>query len=168
MWLTYAVALWFSAVVFHALACRLSMPCGSVPRFLVVGSGSGLCLAWLVWDRYGILAPQTLSALLAYSFLCELYIFLSTTALYSVSATLLLALRHQQCTEKDLADIYDSSTMVSRRIERLLSVGLLCEVGGELRLTRNGRRLASRFVAIKQFLGHSLDLPDTGMERHRG
>jgi Mn-dependent DtxR family transcriptional regulator len=76
-------------------------------------------------------------------------------------------LRRPSSTYETVLQMYDSASMVSRRIERLLSVGLLVESRGELRLTPAGRRVAYRFAVLRKFFGHSTD-PDTAVERASG
>jgi hypothetical protein len=166
MWFLYALAFWLAAVASHALLCRLSLPLGTVVRFLIMGGAAGSCLIWVSFRPYGMWSPQTFPALSAYSFLCELYLFLITLVQSSISSNLLLILRDRSLSEKDLVDLYDSSRMVSMRIERLLATGLLSEAGGELRLTKHGARIATRFIVFKRFFGHPMR-PSCVMENRR-
>ena len=79
-------ALYFvAAVALHAIWCRLSTRLSVVVKFVLVGGATGLVL---IGHLIGIggLSTGTLAGALVYALACELYIFLFTLILSSVSA----------------------------------------------------------------------------------
>src|SRR6266567_6188643 len=102
MWFVSSLGFWFLAVTVHAVLCRLPLPFGAVARFFIAGTVAGICLSFLVCTSYGIYSSETFAALLAFGFLCEFYLFLSTLAMASISSTLLLLLRGKALQEREL------------------------------------------------------------------
>jgi hypothetical protein len=99
-------------------------------------------------------APQTWAAALVYAFCCELYIFLFTFALSSITANLLGRLSRCNMTDRDIEQFYDSRHMVATRLDRLVAVGLLEEGQAGLRLTTEGARMVSTFRLLRGFFRH--------------
>jgi hypothetical protein len=99
---------------------------------------------------------QILSSLLVYALICELYLFLFTLTISSVSANLLLALRRKALTEEELEEQYDSRKMVAQRLARLEAVGLLGRSGDTLRPTPSGLRATARWAAFRRFFRHPI------------
>src|SRR5262245_54257590 len=126
------------AVVGHAALCRTSLPLNVVTRFLIVGGVVGICLVWWLIGRYGAAAPETWAAALVYAFCCELYIFLFTFAMSSITANLLGRLSQSGMTDADIEQLYDSRHMVTTRLDRLVAVGLIQESSTGLCLTARG------------------------------
>jgi hypothetical protein len=160
MWLAAAIGFWILAIAGHAVLCRLRLPFGAVGHFLLAGLVSGAGLAWLACRHYGAWTPATVSALVAFAFLCELYLFLFTLAIASVSSTLLQTLGDRRLSEKEVIARYDAEGMVTTRIGRLLATGLLSESEGDLRVTRTGARLVTAFLRLKTFFGHPIAVDD--------
>ncbi len=167
MWFVYSLCSWFLAVTVHAVLCRLSLPFGTVARFFIAGSGVGISLSCFVCASHGIYSVETFSALSAYGFLCELYLFLSTLAMASISSNLLIRLKGNRLQEQDLIAMYDADRMVAVRIERLLAAGLLAEDSGRLHLTRAGTRIVTGFQRLRAFC-RDFERIDTGAERRGG
>jgi len=161
MWFAPSVGLWLLAVAAHALLCRRPLPFGTVARFLLAGLAAGAALVWLLERVYGIWSPETFAAVLAFAFLCELYLFLFTLVMASISTKLLLLLRERSLSEADVIAMYDSERMVSLRIARLLTAGFLRESASQLRLTTAGALLATRFLALRTYFGHPTVLDRT-------
>jgi len=155
MWFVTSVGFWLLAVAAHAVLCRLRLPFTAVGRFLLANLAIGTALAWLVCRSYGIWSAPTFSALLVFGFLSELYLFLSTLAVASISATVLLTLRNRSLSEEQLSVLLNGQRMVSLRVERLLAAGLLSESASQVRLTAAGTILGTRFLRLKAFLGHT-------------
>jgi hypothetical protein len=123
-------------------------------RFLITGGLVGAFLVWWLVGRYGIAAPQTWAAALLYAFCCELYIFLFTFAMSSITANLVARLSRCDMTDMDIEQLYDSRHMVATRLDRLIAVGLVTEHTGELRLTAEGRRMVRTFRRLRRFFRH--------------
>jgi ABC-type siderophore export system fused ATPase/permease subunit len=153
MWLLAVIVFFAAALLAHAITCRLPIPGNSVIRFLTVGSALGGGLIAVLLYRYGVSA-QLLAGVMLYAFACELYIFLFTLAMSSVSANLLVNLATHDMTQAEVDRRYDSASMVSNRIERLIVTGLLKETGQVIRPTAKGLRLLSAFDALRRFFGH--------------
>src|SRR6266542_3879192 len=127
MWLVGALFALMIAVGGHAGFCRVSMPLNVVTRFLVTGGLVGACLVWWLVNWYGATAPQTWAGALVYAFWCELYIFLFTFAMSSITANLVGRLSRCALTDTDIEQLYDSRDMVATRLDRLVAVGLVDE-----------------------------------------
>lgn len=137
------------AVAVHALLARL--PGGNpITKFLLAGGTCGLALAAHLLLTGGPLLAVA-SAVAIYAFACELYLFLFTMVASSISARLLLILRQRPLKTAEIQDLYEPRGMVERRLERLVAAGLLHRETGGYRVTERGRRLASRFLAVKGF-----------------
>jgi hypothetical protein len=148
-----ALAYFLAAVAAHAILARLDMPQNIVSRFLLAGIASGLMLIWHS-IRIAGLGVSSLAGIALYAFLCELYIFLFTFVISSVSARILFSMLSGPLSAGDLEISYDASGMVAQRLTRLKETGLLRDFDGALRLTQKGRRLHRAFLALKRFFGH--------------
>src|SRR3981189_2152975 len=102
MWLVGALLGLVIAVVGNAGLCRARIPLNVVTRFLITGSLVGVCLMWWLVNWYGVAAPQTWAGAMVYAFCCELYIFLFTLAMSSVTANLLTNLLRRNMTDADI------------------------------------------------------------------
>jgi hypothetical protein len=154
MWLASALLCMIAAVAGHAILCRAPLPPNNVLRFLIVGGLAGGGLVWWLVQSYGVAAPQMWAGLLSYGLLCELYIFLFTLAMSSISANLLANLLRRKMTDDDIGRLYDSRRMVASRLDRLVAVGLLNETSEGLRLTPKGARMVRIFHRLKGFFRH--------------
>jgi hypothetical protein len=154
MWFAGAFAGLMIAIAGHAGLCRASMPLNVVTRFLIAGGLAGVCFLWWLVDRYGMTAPQTWAAALVYAFCCELYIFLFTFAMSSITANLMGRLSRCNMTDADIEELYDSRHMVATRLDRLVVIGLVDEGPAGLRLTTEGARLARIFRRLRRLFGH--------------
>lgn len=154
IWLAGTLLLFVAALLGHALLSRMQMPPNIVLRFLLAGSVVGVGLVWWLYDKYGIAAPQMWGGLLLYAFCCELYVFLFTLVISSISANLLINLFLRDMTDADIADLYDSRHMVAARLDRLVSVGLLDESSEGLKLTKKGVQTVRIANRMKRFFRH--------------
>lgn len=153
MWLTMGIGFWVLALTAHAVACRLPRPGNSVIRFLIVGCLTGIALIATLASHYG-LSIYCAAGVLIYAFLCELYIFLFTLAISSVSANLLLNLSVRNMTQQEIDRRYESSVMVNQRIDRMVGTGLLEEGPKGAQLTLRGLRLFRMFDLARRFFRH--------------
>jgi hypothetical protein len=154
MWFVGAVLGLMIAVVGHAGLCRASIPLDGVTRFLIAGGVVGVCLVWWLFNRYGATAPQTWAGAMVYALCCELYIFLFTFALTSITANLVGKLSRCDLTDTDIEQLYDSRHMVATRLDRLIAIGLVVERPAGLQLTRKGARMARTLSRLRGFFRH--------------
>jgi hypothetical protein len=162
MWLSGALLLFAADVLLHAIVCRLPIPLNIVLRFAVVGGAIGIAWIWWLYSTYGIHEPQFWAGVLIYAFCCELYIFLFTLVIGSISANLLVSLSSHQMSTAEIDRHYDSGKMVAARIERLISVGFISETAAGLVITRKGKRTVRIFNLLRGFFRHpqlSFDRP---------
>ncbi|MGO8867114.1 MAG: hypothetical protein ACLQME_11490 [Alphaproteobacteria bacterium] len=142
----------------HALAGRLGLIANSVLRFLAVGSTVGLLLIlWLI-ARYGPLSAELITGVLAYAFLCNLYIFLFTFTLSSVSANLLSRLSRQPLGPDEVARLYSGRNMTEARISRLIQAGFLSAGPEGLALTAAGGRIVAVYERLRRLFKHGNDI----------
>jgi hypothetical protein len=154
MWFVGALLGVTMAVIGHAALCRAPVPLNGVTRFLLIGGLIGACLlSWLLY-RYGVTTPQTWAAAAVYGFCCELYIFLFTFAMSSVTANLLARLSSHDMTDGDIEQFYDSRYMVTTRLDRLVAVALVDEGPGGLSLSPEGTRLVRMFHRLRGLFRH--------------
>jgi DNA-binding HxlR family transcriptional regulator len=143
-----------AAVGAHAVACRLPLSGTSFGKFLGVGGALGLGLAGHLAAVYG--APvESLAALLVYAFVCELYIFMFTLVISSVSASILVTLDGSSLTEEEIGERLGGEAMLSLRIERLRAAGLLEATVTGYRVTDKGRRLLGAWRSLRRFFRHA-------------
>jgi hypothetical protein len=160
MWLVDALFAVVIAVIGHAGLCRAPIPLSVVTRFVIAGSVVGACLVSWLLGRYGAAAPQTWAGALVFAFGCELYLFLFTLAMTSVSSNLLSNLSQRDMTDMDIAQLYDSRQMVAARLDRLVAAGLLAERPTGLQLTAEGARMVRTFRRLRDFFRHPLPTYD--------
>lgn len=139
------------AVLLHALACRLPWGADRVTRFLITGGTLGIALLVTMTARYGLTALQTICAVLVYALLCELYIFLFTMTMSSISSNLLVRLAAGDLPAAEIDRSYDSRLMVTKRLDRLVATGFLRTSGERLELTTKGRRFVRVFGWLRGF-----------------
>ena len=153
MAIVLALAAFVLAVLLHGLAMRVSVRLDSVRRFLLVGIPLGVALVVVSLARFGPTIPGA-AAILFYALMCELYIFLFTLVLSSVSATMLIMLRQGPVQVSALASVYEPREMVNLRLDRLLKNGMVERAAGRLSLTGKGELLHRVFSSLRRFFGH--------------
>ena len=141
------------AVLLHGLAMRAPLRLDSVRRFLLIGVPLGVALVAVSLAGFGSTLPG-IAAILLYALLCELYIFLFTLVLSSVSATILIMLRRGPVQPSALASVYEPREMVKLRLDRLLKNDLVERASGRLAVTEKGERLHRLFSGLRRFFGH--------------
>ena len=163
--LTLALGL-YGAAALAAAAPSIALGAAILSYAAAVAVSSAATAAWtpiqwalnaaLTANPIGILvvALAALSAGLIYAFGCELYLFLSTFSLASISSNILAELRLGPLTEGELARRYASERMVRLRIERLLAAGLMVEADGAFQLTPKGAHLVGIFERLRALFGH--------------
>lgn len=148
-----AIAFFILAVIINACLARLQLPIGAVMRFIGVGAITGLGLGALLLERRGF-SPDAAGALLAYAFACELYIFVFTLSLASVSANLLLAFAREPMRRLDASVAFEGPAMVAARLKRMSLNGLLIVDDAGLRLTPAGDSTVRIFSRVRTFFQH--------------
>ena len=131
-----------------------------VIRFLVVGSVAGLALIACLAARYGLWSREAVAGVLLYGFLCELYIFLFTMTLSSISSNLLTLLLRGPMSDAEVSNVYDSRHMVEQRLQRLLGTGFLGRDGERLILTAKGARLLRMLRHFRAAFKHDAPIAD--------
>ena len=132
---------------------RAPLRLDSVRRFLLTGVPLGMVLVVVSLARFGPTLPG-IAAILLYALLCELYIFLFTLVLSSVSATILIMLRRGPVQPSALASFYEPREMVKLRLDRLLNNDLVERASGRFSVTEKGERLHRLFTGLRRFFGH--------------
>src|SRR5919112_4846399 len=115
MWLLLAAGYVVVAILLHALVTRLPLGVSSVARYVIVGGLGGLALAAHLVALYGPTTP-VVTALLLFALASEVYIFLFTLTMSSISSTILLTLRSGAIDEQALDARYSASYMVDSRL----------------------------------------------------
>ena len=149
MWLLLAVAYFAVAVGLHGLVTRLPLRVSSVARYVGVGSACGLALGAHVVALYGLTTPA-ITALLLFALASEVYIFLFTLTMNSISATILLTLRAGALDEAALDARYSALYMVDSRLVKLEANDFLRREGDRFRLTARGRGLVASFHRLRR------------------
>ncbi len=154
MWLVYPSVALAAAIGLNAAAIPLHLIDNAIVRFAVIAAGVGSFLFAGLYVFYGF-GIETVAAIFMYSFGCQLYVFLFTLVLSSVSVNIMLRLKRGTLTERQLNEIYDSATMAELRVNRLLKNNLVAYDSGRIAATTRGRRLASMFDRFRKLFGHS-------------
>jgi len=154
MWCVAAFLALMLAVTGHASLRGASVPLDVVARFLLTGGVIGAGLVWWLVSRYGVSATQTWAGAMVYAACCELYIFLFTFAMTSITANLIGKLSRRDLADTDIEQLYDSRDMVATRLDRLIAIGLVIERPTGLQLTTKGARLARIFYHLRGLFRH--------------
>jgi len=125
MWIIYSIMAFLLAVIAHAILVRTFPSTGKLALFLISGFLLGLLLITAITTKYSFFSIQLFSAVSIYSFLCELYIFLFSSLLSSISMNILSMLYAHRKESIDITKIYSGEKMVSIRLARLTKLGIL-------------------------------------------
>src|SRR5215211_4529751 len=149
-----AILAFVVAVALHAVVCRLPLKLSVVLKYVLVGGLVGLgLLVWLI-TTYGLSAP-TLAGLVTYALASQLYIFMFTLILSSVSAIWLRRLYRGSIDTATLAEAYSPAWMVDTRIERLADNDFLVRTANGYRLTEKGHNLMQTFGKLRRLFNHA-------------
>gem|GEM_PF-1939994 len=155
MWFIGAISAFVITVIAHAVLRRIKMTTGNITvSFLIAACLPAVILfSWLV-ARFGC-ASQAWAGLLVFCFLCQLYVFLITFAMASVTANCLVRLSQNQDPETKIDSLYESANMVDVRIDRLKAINLINETpSGLIRLTTLGEKAVHIFARMRNFFYH--------------
>jgi hypothetical protein len=136
------------AIFLHWLSQYFLRRTGSFVRFVMV------FLLVFCGSIYWHIATQTalddaIAALIWFTFLSELYMFLFSLSLSSLSVKMLQLLAKSARTRDALLSIYQPESMVAKRTERLQSSGLIEGEQNTFTLTPKGQRLVRFFDFIR-------------------
>lgn len=151
-WLVWAFGGFVLAVLGQSLILRSTALRNGVVAFVAAGMPVGLALMAVLLPNYP--RDRAWAGTLLYAFLCELWIFVFSATLSSVSANLMLHLRVCAMRRDEIDQLYDNRGMIQRRIGWLRRIGAAVEKNGRLMPTARGRRLASLFDTLLDFFGH--------------
>jgi hypothetical protein len=154
MWAVIALAALLSAIAVNAICARLQAFPHALLRFVsLAGIGAGL-LWFVLWTMYGA-GIELVAGLLGYALGCELYVFLFTLPLSSVSVNIMSRLRSTGLSDQQLEEIYGGSDMIRMRIDRLLQSGFLTSSHGLIQATSRGAYTTWLFLWIRRMFRHS-------------
>ena len=151
MWIIYSAAIFLLAVIAHAILIRIFPLTGRLVLFIISGSLLGLGLVALIVTEYRFFSVQLFSAISMYSFLCELYIFLFSSLLSSISMNILSMLYGHRKESIDITKIYSGEKMVSIRLERLTKLGMLKEEKQNHSITEKGIRFLHYMEKLQHY-----------------
>ena len=126
---------------------------GALTRVLIIFL-LGISTIVLLHVAFETPLEETLSATIWFAFFCELYVFLFTLSLSSISVKILHLLKQRPMTYAEVQTLYQPDSMVEKRFERLAIAGLIHHEGVDLRLTPKGKRLVFVFNTIRNVLHH--------------
>ena len=154
MWFAAALATFVMAIGTNFVLARSLFPGRAVARFALVGSvfGAGLLGGFSIKYTVGI---EPIAGFLLYAVCCELYVFLFTLVLSSVSANIVLRLKQGALDDHQLNNIYDSAHMIELRIDRLLRKKLLSSTDEQMQLTKKGKCFVLAFNFFRMLFRHS-------------
>lgn len=140
-----------AAVALHGLTGRIFG--SAMIRFLALAGPIGIFFLVHVGRETG-LSPELFAAMFTYGFLCELYLFLFTLCMASVSVNLIMFIDGGERDVSLLAERYDSTDMVQLRIDRLQATDLLRRDGDKFSLTPRAHFLVGMYRRLRVLFGH--------------
>jgi len=159
MWIIYVFLALALSILLHSIIVRYYSSISRLTSFLVIGCAVCALLAIVVSAKYGLISFQLLASLLTYAFFSELYIFLFSSALTSISMNLLVKLRNKSMNTEEIEKVYDGRLMVEKRIIRLQTTGLLetTKDGGFLP-TKRGLQLISFLEYLEKLFKNTINV----------
>ena len=148
-----AVLYFGATVVLHAIWCRASTRFSVVVKLVAVGGLVGLVMIGHLLAVYG-LTIATLAGVLTFALASELYVFMFTLILSSVSAIWLRRLHRGGIESEALAEAYSPAWMVETRLERLADNDFLIRDGDRYRVTKRGLKMMRTFGRLRAFFRH--------------
>ncbi len=131
---------WLSQYFLRATGCFLRF----IIVFLLVFCGS---IYWHIATQTAL--DEALSAMVWFIFLCELYMFLFSLSLSSLSVKMLQLLAKRAASRDEIQNLYQPASMVAKRIERLQSSGLITGEKSAFTLTPKGQKLVKLFGYVR-------------------
>ena len=139
-WYIASFLYFLGALFLQAILARFNILSNSIVRCAVsailLGIGLFLHLLILRFDMTDYVA-----AILLFGLLIELYVFLFTLSLGSISFKILSLLRETPHSEEEIKSKYAPRNMVEQRYKRLLDGEFISIDGGRIALTAKGRQV---------------------------
>jgi len=152
-WLVATLMAFLAAVLTQYLLLRFTGLRSAVVAFAIAGMGIGLGLTAYLLLFHEL--DYVVAGSLLYAFMSEMWIFVFTFVLGSVSANLMRHLGKRGMTRDEIDMLYDSRLMIRGRISGLHNSAAITSADGHLLPTTRGRWLAQLFNAVRTFFGHS-------------
>jgi hypothetical protein len=150
-----ALIAFVASVIAHLCATRVWPRQNHVFSFLISGFVVGVILLVVLLKTRSRL--DALEAALIYTFACELYIFLFTFVVTSISVAILVWLKEDgRLPESRMEPAQDVSDFVGGRINRMVESGIFRKKDEQLTLTANGRILLGAYKGLRSFFGHQV------------
>lgn len=157
-WLTLSLGCFSAVVLLHSLGSWRLFFNNAIVGYFVIAAVTGVGLiAWMAIAE--LPTDDALAALLTYGFIAELYMFMFTLSLGSVSAKILQLLRRSTLSQEEIEASYAPKQMVNVRLERLVFAGLIYRQANGFRLTNKGRRLRFSVDRVRRFLHNNGQAP---------
>jgi hypothetical protein len=141
-----------STIAGHSLVRRIQPGFNSVLALIDVGFPVGALLVSQLGRSYGWLSLHCFAGTVAFAFFCELYIFIFTLVIGSVSAAILLDTTSPEKIANSSQPPTD--TMLRKRLNALRHIGVIASLGSSYYLTQRGRLLVSSARLLRRFFSH--------------
>lgn len=138
-----------STVVLHGLLGRIGRPRNSILRYLSVWGVGNLALMVSFWGQE-VSRIEWFAGFALFAFLGEIYVFLFTFVMSSVSAAILMK---SSSLQNEFPD-EEPRKMVEKRIATLVRVGLLQISTKGQELTSRGRCVLKIYQTLRILFGH--------------
>lgn len=147
----------FVLILIHWMSQFIFQSWGALPRFLLAFIFSA-CMLGLALNTEALSLREVCAILVWFFFLSELYVFIFTLSLGSISIKILQLLSARPLAVNELEALYPPASMVSVRFKRLSSAGFIDGSGGILKLTKKGNHLLAIFFFIRGIMHPSYRL----------
>lgn len=144
-----------ASLLIHSLARYRVSKVNSVLAFLFAGGASGITLILYLGITYGWFTLPVFAGGLLFALFCELYIFLFTLVIGSVSAALLIEISSNSVPHAE-PQFLSPKTMLAARLLALSRLGLILRKGDCCIITSKGRLLVRIGRSLRRFFGHDV------------
>lgn len=139
-----------ASVGLHAFVRRLRPTNNTVLVYSCMATLLFLCLGFSLWATHSS-TVAALAALAAYAFSCELYVFLITFIVGSVSIARLLEVAKLGPSKHS---VVSPEKMLATRLDGLTACYLIRRQNGLTTLSRGGRLVVALYLGLRSFFGH--------------
>jgi hypothetical protein len=156
-WLLISGASFVAALVFHAIVCRMNLRLNRVASFLAISLLVSVPMVAALARSYEFATAEFMAALLVFGFACELYVFLFTMTISSISANVIAQLARQPMSLEETMSRYDSGNMVRMRLARLVQAGFLelDPSGNRISPSAKGIWFTKAFSTLRRLFRHA-------------
>jgi hypothetical protein len=153
-WVLITFLAWIAAITAHAFALRIFPKANTIVLFCTTAFAAGLALLAYIADRDGT-ATHLIAAATLFAFCCELYIFIFTFVISSVSVWILVSrISSGRTIDASGTGKPTSSGMVAQRMSGLQGSGFVQLSHGSYSLTSRGRTVLWVYQQCRFFFGH--------------